>query len=258
MTLIDTYVTCTGSEVYPARLNPDARWNGWVCPAFTLDTVRQIAADTQAAAERNGHLCTDTIHVTDGGFTSEGEPQALVMRISWLLLDEGDSTAIEIIKPSGDGMYAIGSHAWCWSEVEDRSLTLAHNAAWDARNRALKESVRRAGEILRLVVPGVSAAGVIVEHGKPRLISVVADQAIAWRESDEGGSPLDDDVIGDATDVLAEALEFGSTPEALQSGGWTPMRNTEGIAAYVIEFPAPVPGQIRRTPLPAFPRQQES
>ncbi|MGC4947737.1 hypothetical protein ACLQ2N_16270 [Streptomyces sp. DT224] len=256
MSVIDTYVSCTGSEFYPARLDPTGpRWNGFVTPVFTLDTTRQIAADTQAAAEKNGHQCTDTIHVTDGGVTDDGQPQALVMRISWLLLAENDATAVQIIEPDAEGMYAIGGFEWSWYQVDDGPLATAHDAAWKARDRALKESVRRAGELLREDVPDVTAAGVIVEDGIPRLISVATLREIIWKEDGDGESLLGDDAIGDATDVLREALEFGRSPEVLQSSGWKRLDNTEGIDAYTIKFPAPVPSQVRRAVLPPFPQQ---
>ncbi|MGC5412906.1 hypothetical protein ACPXCX_56015, partial [Streptomyces sp. DT225] len=70
----------------------------------------------------------------------------------------------------------------------------------------LKESVRRAGELLREAVPDVTAAGVIVEDGLPRLISVDTLREIIWKEDGDGESLLGDDAIGDATDDLRDAL----------------------------------------------------
>ncbi|MFF0291072.1 hypothetical protein [Streptomyces sp. NPDC005262] len=73
--LIDTRV-CIDDMLgpYDAKLNPNNRWNGWLFPNFTLDTVRKIAARTQEAADEYGHDVTDTIYVIDGGIDREGEP----------------------------------------------------------------------------------------------------------------------------------------------------------------------------------------
>ncbi|MGW3827803.1 hypothetical protein ACWEAF_37450 [Streptomyces sp. NPDC005071] len=99
---------------YDAKLNPNNRWNGWLFPNFTLDTVRKIAARTQEAADEYGHDVTDTIYVIDGGIDREGEPRAVVLHVSWQWFDEGSQTAASIIQPHDDGLYGIGGGAWTW------------------------------------------------------------------------------------------------------------------------------------------------
>ncbi|MEU4095533.1 hypothetical protein [Streptomyces sp. NPDC026673] len=97
---------------YDATVDPTNRWNGWLAPSFTLDTVRLIAARTQQLAEEDGHDSVDTIYVLDGG-TRAGEPRAVVVHVSWQWHDE-ENTGASIIEPNDDGLYAIGGFSWCW------------------------------------------------------------------------------------------------------------------------------------------------
>ncbi|WP_392749421.1 hypothetical protein [Streptomyces sp. LN590] len=99
---------------YDAKLNPNNRWNGWLFPNFTLDTVRKIAAVTQQAADEYGHDVTDTIHVIDGGIDREGKPRAVVLYIGWQWFDESSQSAASIIQPNDEGLYGIGGGAWTW------------------------------------------------------------------------------------------------------------------------------------------------
>ncbi|MFE5795802.1 hypothetical protein ACFQ8C_24955 [Streptomyces sp. NPDC056503] len=114
---VRTRVTITGTENYEAVVDPSDRWNGFVSPYFTLDTVRQLSADTLAMAEAGGYDYADTVHVIDGGSEADGTPRAIVLHISWTFLaDEGPAQVASIISPrEEDGLYCIGGWEWTWS-----------------------------------------------------------------------------------------------------------------------------------------------
>ncbi|MET8746860.1 hypothetical protein [Streptomyces sp. NPDC004728] len=108
---------------------------------------------------------------------------------------------------------------------------------------ALREGARKAGDILRELVPAATAAGLIVEDGHPRLISVATDSGIVWTEDDQDRGPFDYERIGGADAALHQALRVSTDPEALSAAGWIHLRNDQGIDAYAIEFPPPLPKQ---------------
>jgi hypothetical protein len=106
-------------------------WNGYARPLFPLDTVRRIAADTQAEAARHGHGSVDTVHVLEGGGNCAGHDDsadraeyAVVLVICWMHLD-GDKReqATEVLQPNEDGRYAIGGFEWWWYALSDDGLT---------------------------------------------------------------------------------------------------------------------------------------
>ncbi|MGW2700862.1 hypothetical protein [Streptomyces sp. NPDC001340] len=119
--LIETRV-CIDDTFGPfdAKLDPTNRWNGWLSPYFTLDTVRELAARTQQMADEYGHDSVDTIHVfpvlhvVDGGTDREGEPRAVVVHIRWQYLDDGAESAATIVQPNDEGLYGIGGWEWTW------------------------------------------------------------------------------------------------------------------------------------------------
>jgi hypothetical protein len=102
---------------YDAKLDPADRWNGALSPYFTLDTVRQLAARTQEMAEERGHDTVDTIHVVDGDARREGEPRTAVVSIRRCYVDEYSESDTEIIQPSSEGLYGVGSWEWTWQYV---------------------------------------------------------------------------------------------------------------------------------------------
>lgn len=112
---VRTRVTLDGPETYEAVLDPTDRWHGWVSPRFSLDTARQLAADTASQAEQHGHDSVDTIHVIEGGTDRDGRPRAVVMHIRWLYHDEGPEASVTVIAPDEDGLYGIGGWDWTWS-----------------------------------------------------------------------------------------------------------------------------------------------
>lgn len=117
--VIEAQVTVTGNHTYPARIIPGQTWNGWLVPYFTLEIVRQIAAETQAAAERYGHKCVDTVHVIDGGTDEAGQPRAVVVQVSWRYLDQdGPESVTSVAAPNEDGLYCVGGWEWTWYRVD--------------------------------------------------------------------------------------------------------------------------------------------
>lgn len=113
---------------YPAFVDPDERDDeGWVNPHFDLDTVRDLAANTQAAAEKLGHFAVNTVHVVDGD--PDDEPPALVIVVNWLEAGyKGAAEAVTIVEPirhregddqddapdAGERLWPVGGFAWRW------------------------------------------------------------------------------------------------------------------------------------------------
>ncbi|MFF2612351.1 hypothetical protein [Kitasatospora sp. NPDC058046] len=111
-----TRVTLDGPD-YRAKVDPTNRWNGWLSPYFTLDTVRELAKWFDQQAEEYGLDAVDTIHVIDGGTTEDGSPRVVVAKVSWMYIgDEGPEECTEIIEPTSEGLYGIGGWEWCWYE----------------------------------------------------------------------------------------------------------------------------------------------
>ncbi|MET7622733.1 hypothetical protein [Streptomyces sp. NPDC005408] len=112
--MITAMVSVGDRRSYLALVDPTVKVNGWVLPRFTLDTVRQLADDTQADALRYGHDCTDTVHVIEGGTTDDGERQVIVVHVRWPYYEESPDGGADIVTPGDDGRYAIGGCQWTW------------------------------------------------------------------------------------------------------------------------------------------------
>lgn len=79
--------------------DPSVRWNGWACPRFTLETVRDLAAWIDAQGDDD----YERVIVTDNG------------RVFMTKDDEGWTSEVPA---DADGLYGVGAYAWVWSEVE--------------------------------------------------------------------------------------------------------------------------------------------
>lgn len=116
--MVDVMVCANDRDRYPARIDPADQRDGYVKPWFDLDTVRRIAADTEAGAARYGHGSIDTVHVLDG--TVDGAGHVVVLVVCWMHLGgEKHQEAVEVCQPNADGRYAIGGHDWCWYALDD-------------------------------------------------------------------------------------------------------------------------------------------
>ncbi|MFE7214586.1 hypothetical protein ACFU93_32520 [Streptomyces sp. NPDC057611] len=117
--MIETRV-CIDDDFGPfdCKLDPTNRWNGWLSPRFTLDTARDVAAQTLRMADEFGYDCVDTIHVIDGRADSpdtvhiieggpsrrreddeddeDGKNMAVAVRINWRALDRGTDEATSV------------------------------------------------------------------------------------------------------------------------------------------------------------------
>jgi hypothetical protein len=105
-----TKMTVGIDEFFPPlpALVSEMRWNGWVVPYFTLDTVRVIA---------------DTLALTDLG---EGEKVTIDDDGVWLMnsqwAGEYDDPRGEPVYPTvidGVTYYCVAGMDWCWHEVDE-------------------------------------------------------------------------------------------------------------------------------------------
>ncbi|MFB7113477.1 hypothetical protein [Streptomyces sp. NPDC056291] len=118
-TMVEVLVCANDRDRYPAMVDPaDQSDDGYVRPWFDLDTVRRLAYDTQADAERHGHGSIDTVHVLDG--TVGRQAHTVVLVICWMYLGgERRQQAVEVLQPNAHGRYAVGGHGWCWYALDD-------------------------------------------------------------------------------------------------------------------------------------------
>ncbi|KUN32514.1 hypothetical protein AQJ11_03025 [Streptomyces corchorusii] len=130
---------------YDARLDPGRRWNGFLMPRFTLDTVRRLSVRTLELADEYGYDSVETVHVIDGysdspssvhfiegGTDREGNPRGAVAHIRWPFLDEDPDRAVSFftgrpgaqvkpVEPAAVGVRrtVVFTMSWQWWE-EDR------------------------------------------------------------------------------------------------------------------------------------------
>lgn len=116
--MVDVLVCANDHDRYSAKVDPADQRDGHVRPWFALDTVREIAEDTQAEAARYGHGSADTVHVVEGDV--HGMAHAVVLVVSWMYMgSEWRREAAEILHPNAEGRYAVGGHDWCWYALDD-------------------------------------------------------------------------------------------------------------------------------------------
>ncbi|NGO66778.1 hypothetical protein [Streptomyces boncukensis] len=223
MAVIDTYVCVDDEHIYPALVDPDNRWNGWVSPGFTIDAVRQLAAHTEEMAEEYGHDCTDQIKVIEGG------PVPVVLHIRWQYLDEEPASAANVVKPDDDGRYWIGGWEWTWYIVEEGPLFYSKKRAFNAWRGMLDATARRIGEVVRTQMPDALAA-IVDLHGLGHIQAVTSASGNHWpsndsRDGDDGYGPFDTETLGEADELMRKALDFGRDPVELEMGGWRRARD---------------------------------
>ncbi|MCM3883147.1 hypothetical protein [Frankia sp. R82] len=89
----------------------DVSWNGFAVPGFTLDQVREIAANLDLSRLAIGSDDQETITI--------GEDGTVTMRITGSgEVDDPDRE--ETVTPDPhDGLYYIGGHRWAWEFVDE-------------------------------------------------------------------------------------------------------------------------------------------
>lgn len=80
--------------------DPSVRWNGWACPRFTLETVRELSRWLSAQDPADGY---DRVSVVGDRVT---------VIVTAYPAEPYDVPA------DADGLYPVGAFGWCWSEVE--------------------------------------------------------------------------------------------------------------------------------------------
>ncbi|MFD5881030.1 hypothetical protein [Streptomyces yangpuensis] len=98
---------------FPAYADPADTRHRHTRPFFDLKTVRRIAIATQDSDSE------DVIHILKGGSNPDGSPKATVARVDWRHV-EADSleAATDIIEPTEDGLYDLGSLGWAWNALD--------------------------------------------------------------------------------------------------------------------------------------------
>ncbi|WP_228980167.1 hypothetical protein [Streptomyces sp. DH12] len=213
---VDTRV-CIDDTLGPldAKVDPQDRWNGWLSPRFTLDAVRELAAQTQRLAEECGAESVDTVHVIHcGGKDADGNPLAVVLRVTWMYLaEEGARQSTLIIEPDDEGRYNVGACEWTWHFASWWCLCIDPGQDWHVLHcedcgmtreqaLALKDTTRRVGQTLRRLAPGATAA-LFEADGAPRIVGVFAgDTELTLGD----GGPFDTETLGEVDAVLLAGL----------------------------------------------------
>ncbi|MGW4731810.1 hypothetical protein ACWEQC_22050 [Streptomyces shenzhenensis] len=114
--LIATRVCIDGPDTYPAFIDPTETFGSRVVPYFTLDTVRQLAHDTQAGAAKHDPRGAAAIHIVETTPDRNGEPGRVVLHIDWWQeANVGPEDAVLVVAPNEHGLYPIGRENWHWS-----------------------------------------------------------------------------------------------------------------------------------------------
>lgn len=91
--------TLDGDRHFEGVHNPAVRWNGFACPSFKMEVVREIS---EYLRDEDSQM-TEIVKISDGK-----------VFVADKVLD-GVSDEYEVVPV--DGHYGIGSHGWIWSEV---------------------------------------------------------------------------------------------------------------------------------------------
>lgn len=231
MDLIDTWVTVDEQHIYPARLDPSGPR---VSPGLTLEAVRQLAAHNAEDAEQFGHE-GDQIRVIDGA------PEPVVLHIRWSDFTTNRlADTVNVVKPDAEGLYWIGDSEWTWSQIADGPLFYTQNEAFAAWQRVLTETGFRMGEIVRTQMPQATACLVDLS-GLGHIARIEAHGHAGWptgtnADGESGYGPFDTETLGEADEVLRQALDQGREAIDLEIGGWRPARDINRPELHRIRF----------------------
>ena len=93
-----TKFTLHGDVYFEGVHNPAVRWNGFACPSFKLEVVREIS---EYLKDEDSQM-TEIVEISDGKVFVADE------------ISHGVFEHHEVVPV--DGHYDIGSHGWIWSE----------------------------------------------------------------------------------------------------------------------------------------------
>lgn len=220
------------------------RWKNVERDAVEAATISKVTPKDRKAARRRK-------------VTGRGAKRAVVIHIRWQWLSDDSDTAATAVRRGRDGLYSIGGWEWTWhfaswwcacsegNDWHEPNCSNCHRtkdnqeqpAPCDCGCDVVKEGIRETADLLRQLVPNATAAGLIVEDGHPRLISVAAGRRLVWTDDDQDSGPFDYERIGGADVILHHSLIASTGPESLRLGGWNVMENSQGLEAYSIQFP---------------------
>jgi hypothetical protein len=243
--MVATRVCIDGPATYPAYVAKDARYGQLVDPYFTLDTVRELAADTQKAAVTDPRS-SETIHVLETAPDREGNRGTIVLHADWVTEDaEGPEEAARIIAPNDHSLYRVGpdwhwSLAWWWCICDTENGWHFDQCSQCGLTRAeqpkpgLEAAAWKVGRLLRAQAPGVTAA--LIDLTDQAYICEVFEADGRIVTHDDTG-PFDTETLGQADEVLRKALDEATLGD-LHSSSWEHTPDDESTSLYRITFPA--------------------
>ncbi|MEU2264974.1 hypothetical protein ABZ568_00670 [Streptomyces olindensis] len=243
--MIATRVCIDGPDTYPALIVEDDRHGGRVTPYFTLDGVRQLAADTHKYAERDPRSA-ETIHILETAPDAAGERGTIVLHADWVVEDQdGPADAARVVAPNEHGLYRIGpdwhwSLAWWWCACETYNHWHEYRCSGCGMTRAeqpkkgLEAATWKAARLLRALAPEATSALVDLTD-LPRICTVYAGDTELDMADDTG--PFDTETLGAADEALRQALD-DVEPSDLAEAGWEPVADDESDHVYRVTFPA--------------------
>ncbi|WP_406178034.1 hypothetical protein [Streptomyces canus] len=245
--MIATRVCIDGPATYPAFVVK--QYGRTVTPYFPLDTVRQLAADTQEFAAQHDPRSVETIHVLETAPDSAGERGTIVLHADWVIEDaEGPADAARIVAPDERGLYRIGpdwhwSFAWWWCACETDNVWHEHRCSACGMTRAeqpkkrLESATWKAARLLRALVPEATSALVDLTD-LARICAVHAGDTELDMADDTG--PFDTETLGSADEALRQALD-DAEPSDLAEAGWEHVTDDASAHVYRITFPVARP-----------------
>ncbi|GGZ73172.1 hypothetical protein ACFOOM_01000 [Streptomyces echinoruber] len=225
-----TRVGVDGLGSYPAFVVEHARLGQLVAPHFTLDTVRQLADDTQKAAAQYDPRSAETIHVLDAAPAPDGTRRSIVLHTDWCIeVDDGPADAVRVVAPDQFGLYPVAPD-WHW-RITTWSCVCGNANAWDddqchacTLTRAgqpktdLEAAAWKVGRLLRAQAPEATSA--LIDLTELAHITAVYAGIDEISTADDG--PFDTETLGTADAEIQQALEKAAIGD-LTNAGWEPV-----------------------------------
>lgn len=93
-----------GGVIVLAEYCPAERWNGFLCPR--IDALAAVAVLTHLAAQQPPSIA----------WTFGRSGALVVIDLDYVTTAENIGECVEVYEPNADGLYALGSWGWTWSE----------------------------------------------------------------------------------------------------------------------------------------------